>query len=188
MNNIKAAILLILALVLLSSCATKMSLDEAKKVTISMSGKSFMPPPRHVDDILAILDQPSRCDPIEVEKLKEITIAMPPNKGSNRDLANFFLRRGKAALTLGLFKQALEDTRTAFQHAEKANIYDFYMMRTLAIQETWFGNSERAVELFKQNIRNHPEMAANYRELADLYVSVGDPESALKIGKKGIAL
>lgn len=185
---LNATILLILALVLLSSCATKMSLNEAKEVTISMSGKSFTPPPRHVDDILAILDQPSRCDLTEIEKLKKPALAMPPDKSSNRDLANFFLRKGNAALTLGHFRQALENTRTAFQYAEKANIYDFYMIRTLAIQETWFGNSERAIELFKLNIRNRPEMAANYRELADLYVSMGDTESALKVGKKGIAL
>jgi len=189
MNNIKAAVLLILALFLLSSCATKMSLNEAKKVTLSMSGKSFMPPPRHVDDILAILDQPSRCDLTEVEKLKKTAIAMPPDKSSNRDLANFFFQRGKAALTLGRFRQALEDTRTAFRYAERIFLFsNFYIRYTLAIQETWFGNSERAIELFKLNIRKHPEMAANYRELADLYVSMGDPESALKVAKRGIAL
>ncbi len=183
-----ATILLILTLVLLSSCATKMSLSEAKKVTISMSGKSFTPPPRHVDDILAILDQPSRSDLTEIEKSKETAIAMPPDKSSDRDLANFFLRRGKAALTLGHFRQALEDTRTAFRYAEKARIYNFHMIRTLAIQETWFGNSERAIELFRLNIRNSPGMAGNYRELADLYVSMGDPESALKVAERGIAL
>jgi hypothetical protein len=39
-------------------CAPKqMTLDEAKQTTISMRGKSFVPPPRSIDDILNIFDK-----------------------------------------------------------------------------------------------------------------------------------
>jgi len=55
--------------VLLAGCASSMrkaphmSLDEAKKVTVSMSEKPFVPPPRSIHDILDLLDEPGRFDP-----------------------------------------------------------------------------------------------------------------------------
>ncbi|MCX5832586.1 MAG: hypothetical protein NT140_12000 [Deltaproteobacteria bacterium] len=45
-NPLRAAFLLGLILPLMSGCATKMSLEEAKKVTISMAeSPAFIPPP-----------------------------------------------------------------------------------------------------------------------------------------------
>ncbi len=63
-------ILLVLIIVLFTACAEKrMSLKEAKQVTVSMSEKSFVPPPRRIGDILAVLDEPGQFDPEITEKL-----------------------------------------------------------------------------------------------------------------------
>lgn len=56
------ALSLVLALILFFSCAPKpMTLEEAKQVTVSISEKSFTPPPRGIQDILAILEGTPGC-------------------------------------------------------------------------------------------------------------------------------
>ena len=44
-----------------------------------MAGKSFVPPPRRVDDILNVLDQKGKFDPKIVKKLKEQADLLPPD-------------------------------------------------------------------------------------------------------------
>ena len=52
---------LLLGLLGLAACAgNKMTLQDAKQVTVSMRDESFVPPPRRVDDILASLSQPNQ--------------------------------------------------------------------------------------------------------------------------------
>jgi len=50
-------IYLLLIPFLFSACAGKMSLEEARQVTVSMDDKSLVAPPRRIDDILSVLDQ-----------------------------------------------------------------------------------------------------------------------------------
>ena len=52
------ACILFITLVLFPACAgQKMSVEEAKKISVKMSEKAFIPPPRRIDDNLAILDE-----------------------------------------------------------------------------------------------------------------------------------
>ena len=53
----RIAILLGFIILLISACTSRMSIEEAKNVAISMSPKSFVPPPRSIDDILTLLSQ-----------------------------------------------------------------------------------------------------------------------------------
>ena len=72
-------IFVLTALFFVPACAEKrMSLKEAKQVTVSMEGKSYVPPPRRVDDILNVLDQKGQFDPRVVEKLEEEADLLPP--------------------------------------------------------------------------------------------------------------
>src|SRR5262245_38944670 len=50
-------------LVLLAACQSTMSIEEAKKVTATFEGQAFVPPPRTISDITAILDQEKRANP-----------------------------------------------------------------------------------------------------------------------------
>ena len=79
--------ILFVLLVLFSACAgQKMSLEEAKKVTITMGGESFVPPPRRINDVLAILDQPAQFDQTIVRKNKALADQSPPQSADNVDL------------------------------------------------------------------------------------------------------
>ena len=109
-------------LVVLISCAGKMSVEEAKQVTVSLSGEAFVPPPRRIDDILTILAQPGRFD--QAIKMKHLAMAEknPPKTRDQKDLAYFYLNRGQAAAQLGRYNQALTDFRTALNISERAGI------------------------------------------------------------------
>ena len=116
----RTLLVLVFTLAFLPSCVEKrMSLMEAKQVTVSMEGRSFVPPPRRIDDILTLLEQPGQFDPEITAKIKAKAEASPPDTNSPVTLANFYSDRGQMALALGRYKQALEDQRIALSHAEK---------------------------------------------------------------------
>jgi hypothetical protein len=58
----RLALTLVLGL-LAPACQSAMSLEEAKKVTATFGGAAFVPPPRTINDITAILDQQKRTTP-----------------------------------------------------------------------------------------------------------------------------
>jgi hypothetical protein len=100
------------------SCAnTKMSVEEAKRVTVKIGSESFSPPPRRIDDILILLSQPGQFDTIITLKYRAAAGKSPPENANDSNLSDFYLNRGKAALRLALFNQGLEDLRTAYQYA-----------------------------------------------------------------------
>ena len=111
---------LILVFSLFVSCAEKkMSLKEAKQVTVSMSETPFVPPPRRVDDILTILGQSREPDFQHIAKMKAKLTALPPDTENAWRLANFYYDRGMRAMELGIYRQFLTDLRQAVTYAEK---------------------------------------------------------------------
>ena len=113
---------LIVILLILTACAGSMSVEEAKQVTVSMSGEAFVPPPRRIDDILSILDQPGHFDSKITKKHRTIADSSPPNTNNANKLYPFYVKRGQAALQIYRFDQALEDFRKAliFARLEKS--------------------------------------------------------------------
>ena len=94
--------LLILVAIFLLACAEKMmSIDEAKKVSVLMNKESFVSPPRRIDDILAILDQPGHFNSEIVSNTKAMADALPPETDNTALLAEFYLERGLKARELG---------------------------------------------------------------------------------------
>ena len=85
------AILSLLSFVLFSSCVErKMSLKEAKQVTVSMSQKSYTPPPRSIHDIMTVLEQAGEADAQTVKTVSELkarAAAMPPEGADKIKLA-----------------------------------------------------------------------------------------------------
>jgi hypothetical protein len=128
----------VVLLVVLFGCAGQMSVEEAKQVTVTMSGEAFVPPPRRIDDILSILDQPGQFDPDITKTYRVIADQSPPANASDRDLAYFYINRAGAATKIFHFHQALQDSRTAFQYAEKAKLKaDATSLRRLGRSELW---------------------------------------------------
>ena len=177
----------ILIVVLFPACAKKMTLEEAKQVTVTMEGRSFTPPPRRINDILAFLDQSSGPESAGVEKIKAKAAEPPPDNADNSSLAHFYFLRGEAASLLGLFKQSNEDFRTALRYAEKANIKPPKLLAKLGVSEFISGNFKHGISLLEQSlkIQEHPH---TYSQLVKLYARVGDLESAERYKRRGVHL
>ena len=92
------ALALVLSL-LASACKSAMSIKEAKEVTTSFGGASFVPPPRTINDITAILDQQKRTTPEVVAR--EQADEVPPGTTDRDTLAAFYFKRGLAAGEIG---------------------------------------------------------------------------------------
>ena len=182
------ACILFITLVLFAACAgQKMSLEEAKRVTVTMGDESFVPPPRRISDVLAVLDQPVQFDQAIVRKFKALVDKSPPQGADNIDLAYFFKERGYAAFQLGRLNQVLEDLRTALLYAEKAKMVDYRFLDMLGEIEFWGGNYNRAIELLKRSLSKGDSLGA-YTSLVGVYSRIGDIESAEKLKNKGVAL
>ena len=171
-----------------------MSVEQAKKVTITLSQKSFEPPPRRINDILDVLNQP--CPPVGhiTQRNKTKANASPPHTQDPAALANFYLKRGHFARELGRYKQNLEDYRTALFYAEDEDgkpVQQLSRMRyalilsQVAYAEGLAGNLIRAINLLEKSLDLHPR-AITYVLLATLYWEMGDFQSAQKALKAGI--
>lgn len=55
---LKSFILISVIWALLACAEKKMSVEEAKRVTVAMAKESFVPPPRRINDISSILEEP----------------------------------------------------------------------------------------------------------------------------------
>src|ERR1700724_3410579 len=88
------------------------SLDEARKITADFQGQGFVPPPRTIADISAILDQ-ERPDPEAAVRARAAADAKPEPGLSGNELATFYFRRGVAAGDVGRADQRLADARLA---------------------------------------------------------------------------
>jgi tetratricopeptide (TPR) repeat protein len=177
----------VLISVLFPACAKKMSLEEAKQVTVTMEGRSFTPPPRRINDILAFLDQPSGPESADIEKLKARAAESPPENADNSALAYFYFRRGEAASILSLFKQSNEDFRTALYYAEKANIKPPKLLAKFGVSEFISGNFKHGIDLLEQSLKTQ-ERPQTYAQLVKLYARVGDLESAERYKRRGVYL
>jgi tetratricopeptide (TPR) repeat protein len=172
----KELLLLVLIVFLLPSCATQMSLEEAKKVTVSISGTSaFAPPPRRIDDITSILEQPGQFDRKITERLIVQADAVPPKDAES----GFYHKRAEAARQLGRPRQALDDLNHALLLSEKEGVRNPRILLHLALVERDIGNFGRALELLEESLRL-ARLSSTYRVLVETYIQAGDIEKARK--------
>ena len=106
-------------LLLASACQTTMSVEEAKKVTASFAGAAFVPPPRTINDITAILDQQKRDNPESVAQAKARMDQEAPKTGNPATLAEFHYQRGLAAREVGRPTQEIEDLTKAAEWSRR---------------------------------------------------------------------
>ena len=107
--GMRPAFLVLSLLVALAACERTVSIEEAKRITAEFEGKGFVPPPRTIKDITAILDQQTIADPEEAARQVAKADAKPPPAGNNKVLARFYYARGKAANVVGRQQQSLEE-------------------------------------------------------------------------------
>ena len=179
--------LVFLSAVLLAGCQSTLSLEEAKKVTATFEGKGFVPPPRTINDITAILDEQKLTNPEDTEKRYRIVNSTPPKDADGPALARFFKKRGSTARGLGLDTQALQDLRqaakfmegTGLGSKEKADI-----LRDLANAEKSTGNFMDGLKYLERSIQINPDRAT-FMSLIWTYAAVGDLEAMERAWKQG---
>src|SRR4030095_7382267 len=101
---------------LTAACQSAMSVEEAKKVTASFGGAAFVPPPRTINDITAILDQQRRTTPDVAARAQADKV--PPGTTDPAMLARFYFKRGLAAGEIGRTKQEIDDLTKAWEHVQ----------------------------------------------------------------------
>ena len=174
------AVFFIFTLALVPACTKRMSLEEAKQVTLSVSGKSFVPPPRRIDDITKILDQGSP-DPETVKRLNAIADASPPTGASIWKLTDFYYQRGMAAKKLGRSRQSLMDFRKAAQiisdSPSRTTTTEFTFLE-LALAELRLNNYRAGIESAERARKLLPTWVGVNQLLVNCYSLAGDLENA----------
>ena len=93
---------------------------------------AFVPPPRTISDITAILDK-QKPDPAKRAAATAAADRPPPAGASDADLAEFYYRRGQAAEQIGRTRQQLEDMKKAYALGQQARmtpgVLNFYLQQ-----------------------------------------------------------
>ena len=175
----------VLAFSLLISCvptkdAKEMTLQEAKQVTISMSGKTFTPPPRTIKDILAILEGTSKKERAQLKEAEKIAVSSPPTDVGIKKLVDFYMARANALARLGRFDEAFQDGKELAKLAQKVNVGVPELTFGLGISAQFSGDFRKAIEYYEQACSMVDWITNAHKGLVELYLAIGNHERAKK--------
>jgi CHAT domain-containing protein/tetratricopeptide (TPR) repeat protein len=171
-------------LLLISSCATKMSLEEAKKVTIATTEKSFVPPPRKANDINDLLKKKGVFESTATASLIKTADMQSPAGADEATLKGFYEERGLAAYQLGRYPQALGDLRKAYIYLQKTEGNRNVLALNLSILESEIGNLKTAINILEEEIQKNPWPWGFYSYASQVYIRMGDIESARTMNQR----
>ncbi len=175
-------------LMLSSGCVErKMSVKEAKAVSVSMGKAEFEPPPRRIGDILDVLEQSGAFDPAVTLRYRKIAGTPLPGAADTGDLAAFLLKRGDAATNIGRSRQALDDLRASLQYSSVDEGHYPKLLLKLGSLESQFGNVDEAIRLTKESLSLKPRII-HYEKLVKYYSRKGDFKAVKKVLDEGIEL
>ena len=173
-----------------TGCANTMSVEEAKKISVSMTEVTeFKPPPRRIDDILAILDKPGQFESRITEKFVAQADQKPPETTDPEWLKSFYRDRGEAAFELARYMQSKEDFERALGYGIRDEL-DGLIKQRLGVIENNYGNFQKAIEYLKDSTSYGPVRGVfnpviAYRLLARLYATTGDLDAAIRTRQEG---
>jgi len=190
-------VILILLIFLIVGCVHEMSLEDAKEVLRASYVKSFVPPPRKIDDILDLLNQTDQ-DHTKMNIQKKEMAKNPPDTDDPATLAKFYYDRGNNTWSLGYFPKGLEDWRNALTFAEEARIsknYSYSRQKYLWLL-VMIGNAEGLAGDFIKGLKYSEKtisLASGgdmhswfYINLLRLYIRSGDIKSAESLAAEGV--
>jgi CHAT domain-containing protein len=160
-----------------------MSIEEAKKVTISTTAPKFASPPRKASDVSDLLTKKGIFKSESTASLIRTANMQPPAGADDATLKQFYERRGTAARQLGRFNQALEDLRQAYGYLQKAGGPRDLIAVNLGIVESEVGNFKTGISILEEEIPKNPN-AWTYSALSQLYVTAGDIDSARDMNRR----
>jgi len=134
-----AALTVLITLALPGTAAAQRSVDEAIKVIDSFRSDaktgaatpvSFVPPPRTIADITAILDK-QKPDPARRAASTARADGQPAAGLAPQDLADFYFQRSLSAMEIGRAQQSLDDVKKAYEIGSQANSAPARLMQYL---------------------------------------------------------
>ena len=164
-----------------------LSLEEAKKVTATFEGQGFVPPPKTIADITAILNQQKRADPEAAEKARVAATAEPPPDLGGVELAKFYWDRGQAAGKIGDVRRQVADLKEAVRlSAEGERNTKMKIIWDLSVAHVLAGDIVDAIPVREQALAMIPQNPAGAlirREalLAVLYAWSGKLDAAKRL-------
>ena len=168
------------------------SLDEAKVIAAEFEQKTFVAPPRSIEDITVILDKQKIRDPDALSRWIETANKPTPKNASARQLTGFYFKRAGAAAKLGLITQAIQDYRLSLKYLEQlggSGPRAIRIHRAAGSVEMGMGNYRRAIEIFRKmlDISSDGEIAKFLAQskLLSAYLKLGDFEMAQQIKREG---
>ncbi len=146
---------------------------------------AFVPPPRTIADITAILDQ-QKPDPTVVTKLEAAAAANPPAGANRAELAKFYYGRGQARSNLGRVNDAIADVQQAidFGQGSVSNLQLALMRQFLGFQLDDIGDVRKSLQVFLDIERTTDDseaearLANTYRHIVARYAILGDLKQA----------
>ncbi len=158
------------------------SVEEAKQITAELKDESFVPPPRTIADVTAILDQ-QKPNPAQAEANRKAADAAPPAGMSGPDLSQFYFDRAVAAQQLGRAEQQIRDLREAERIGRESGADVDRILQTLVIANSQVGNANAALvavkawrELVPDNIWG--EKLGSRAAMVNVYARLGDVPAA----------
>jgi CHAT domain-containing protein len=155
----------------------------------------FVPPPRTVSDITAILDS-EKPDLKLIEKLKTDADVMPSGKESRTELSVLYFNRGSARAQLGRVANAIADANKGVEIGQ--GTIDANMMgrlkQLLGVQYYYAGDPKKALEIYQQMLRETNVQGARgyqfstYRLIVGSLIRMGDVAQADGYMRRDLAL
>lgn len=182
-------ILLFLMFLTASCVEKKMTVEDAKQISASMQSAAFIPPPRKIDDILSILEQPGQFDPTITAAVTAKADAVLPDTTDPDALMWFYYERSTNARAVGRFSQYLSDSRRALEYMQKVPPEKIKHQKIIAAAvsaEAWAGNFIKAKELSRRLLKMG-KFSSNYYIKAWLDFDSGDFEAGEMASKSGIS-
>ena len=145
----------------------------------------FIPPPRTIANITAILDG-EKPDEAQIAARKANADATQPNNLSAADLAQFYYDRGNARALLARNKEALADGLRALAAAKGTPDYrqSRRIEQFIALQYRALGDLKNAKAMLETEIREDEEAGAGYgitgayRSMEEIFISLGELSQA----------
>lgn len=156
-SEVRLRLVIVALVAFVVGCQTTMSVEQAKKVTTAFQGTAFVPPPRTINDIAAILDQQRQENPEVVVRARAKVSEAEPQTTDPVSLARFFFDRGFALRQLGRESEALGDLKKALQAARAGRAPVYRILIELGHAEDNGGEIASALEYWREAEREIPE-------------------------------
>lgn len=178
-----------LLLGVLAATACGPSVEQARQIATTLRPATFTAPPRSARDVIARLQAPTTGR--ETDRWRALAEQEPPAGASQAALAQFHLRRARAAARAGRADRYLLDLRRAHEHLDNARgitrVDAREILRELQEAEAQVGRYTAATDALARLQRLQGTSAVNNVRLADLLLSLGDLPGAFEAASRARA-